>query len=107
MTIVRANCDTCGPVDLRPRDLILSRCLNAPALSSLTYPCPLCKAPQVMPAPAEVTKALDGVSIRTTFWSVPAEALEPHHGDVITMDDVIDFRLGLDAELADLLGRAA
>ncbi|TAK69668.1 MAG: hypothetical protein EPO13_07350 [Actinomycetota bacterium] len=104
MTTIKATCPTCGDVDLTADDLQVT---NAPAAGWATYAfgCPECQDRVTKPADAEVVRLLRGAGVTIVTITVPAEALESHHGAPIGYDDLLDFTLWLGASdtLVDVL----
>lgn len=90
MTTIKATCPTCGDVDLRPRDIHV---VVAPAAdwATYTFTCPACQDDITKNADEEVVTLLRSAGVRVEKVKVPAEALEPHYGPVISHDDLIDF----------------
>ncbi len=104
MTTIKASCPTCGEVELKPADLSLMVCSHAP-LSYYAFCCPSCLDEVRKPADDHVVSLLVSGGVPATVWDVPAEALEPRTGPVLTYDDLLDFALHLGT--TDLLAAAA
>ena len=104
MTTIKASCPTCGEVELTPADVSLIVCSHAP-LSYYCFSCPSCTDSVRKPADDHVVSLLVSGGVSATVWEVPAEALEPHTGPVLTYDDLLDFALHLGT--TDLLAAAA
>lgn len=104
MTTIKATCPTCGDVDLRPRDIVVT---VAPAAGWATYQfaCPSCDEEVTKSADEEVVTLLRGAGVRVEKMFVPAEALELHFGPPIATDDLIDFglKLSMSDRLVDVL----
>jgi hypothetical protein len=90
MAVIRATCTDCGDVELRSRDLFLRRCRDTGA-ATYHFRCPACTMVEVRPAEPKVVEVLRAAGVACTEWDLPAELLEPHHGSLITHDDVLDF----------------
>ena len=103
-TMIRASCGECGDVELTTRDLQVRVCVHTDN-STYVFRCPSCESPVVKPAEPRVVDLLiaSGVSLET--WTLPAELFEPHSGDPIDHDDLIDFHALLDGDdwFADLV----
>ncbi|MGZ4663741.1 MAG: hypothetical protein ACXV5Q_01475 [Frankiaceae bacterium] len=71
----------------------LTVCDNAPRLSAYVFRCPLCfTLVQRVAEPATVALLTDA-GVKVVRWSMPEQ--EQHTGPAISLDDVIDFALGL------------
>ncbi len=104
MTTIKASCPTCGEVELTPADVSLIVCSHAP-LSYYSFACPGCTEQVRKPADDHVVSLLVSGGVSATVWEVPAEALEPRTGPVLTYDDLLDFAIELASH--DLLAPAA
>lgn len=94
MTTIKASCPCCGDVDLTPQQVRLVLCTLA-QWSYYAFTCGTCTEEIRKPAGADVVSLLRTGGVRIERWTIPAEALEPHDGPVITYDDVLDFALWL------------
>ena len=108
MTRIRANCPSCGEVDLRPDDVVLSVVRAHDGLisdaSSYRFSCPDCTEVVVKPADERIAQLL-------TTGGVPVEELDeaptgpvdhrpphpelPPGGPRLTADDLLDLHLKL------------
>ena len=104
MTTIKASCPSCGEVELTPADVSLMVCSHAP-LSYYAFSCPGCLDEVRKPADDHVVSLLVSGGVSATVWEVPAEALEPRTGPVLTYDDLLDFAIELAGH--DLLAPAA
>jgi hypothetical protein len=104
MTTIKASCPTCGEVELTPADVALMVCSHA-AMSYYAFTCPTCIEEVRKPADDHVVSLLVSGGVPAQVWELPAEALEPKTGAVLTYDDLLDFALELGA--TDLLSAAA
>lgn len=104
MTTIKASCPGCGEVELTSKDVTLMVCNHAPQ-SYYTFTCPKCSDPVRKPADDHVVSLLMSGGVRAEVWELPAEALEPKAGPVLTYDDLLDFALQLGA--SDLVAAAA
>ena len=92
MTTIKASCPDCGEVELTPPDVTLMVCSTAP-LSYYAFDCPKCAHEVRKPADDHVVSLLVSGGVPAQAWDVPAEALEPRTGPVLTYDDLLDFAL--------------
>ena len=90
MALIRATCSDCGDVELRSRDLTIRVCRQNQT-SSYRFRCPVCAMIEVRAAQDHVFQALLAAGVRYVQWNLPAELAEPHVGEGITHDDVLDF----------------
>jgi hypothetical protein len=104
VTTIKASCHDCGEVELTNADVTLMVCSHA-ALSYYTFVCPKCTHDVRKPADDHVVSLLMSGGVRAVVWEIPAEALEPHDGAVISYDDVLDFALQLSR--SDMLAEVA
>jgi endogenous inhibitor of DNA gyrase (YacG/DUF329 family) len=104
MTTIKASCPTCGEVELTPADVALMVCSHAP-MSYYAFTCPTCADEVRKPADDHVVSLLVSGGVPAQVWELPAEALEPKTGAVLTYDDLLDFALELGN--TDLLSAAA
>jgi len=103
MTTIKANCPSCGEVDLSAAQVALLVCASAP-LSHYAFTCPSCRDRVKKAANDHVVSLLISGGVVPTTWDVPSEALEPHTGASLTYDDLLDFGLwlGMSDDLAAL-----
>ncbi len=94
MTTIKASCPTCGEVELTSKDISLRVCNHAP-LSYYAFGCPKCSDEVRKPADDHVISLLMSGGVQAQVWEVPAEALEPKAGPLLTYDDLLDFVLHL------------
>lgn len=104
MTTIKASCPCCGDVELTPSLVRLVVCSVAD-WSFYAFTCTTCHDEVRKPAGQDVVRLLRAGGVPVEGWTVPAEALEEHHGPQIGWDDVLDFALWLDE--ADLVAAAA
>jgi len=104
VTTIKASCPGCGEVELTSNDVTLMVCNHA-AQSYYTFVCPKCTETVRKPADDHVVSLLMSGGVRAEVWELPAEALEPKAGPVLTYDDLLDFALQLGA--TDLVAAAA
>jgi hypothetical protein len=108
-TIVKASCPTCGDVELAPTDLELRICTNISNASTYNFTCTECEKLIVKAADDHrIVTLLTSVGVPTITWELPAELFEAHDGPPLTLDDLIDLRLALEApNWAQLIGLPA
>lgn len=104
MTTIKASCPCCGDVDLTPAQVRLVVC-SVEDWSYYTFTCSRCHEDIRKPAAPQVVGLLTSGGVRAEYWTIPAEALEPHAGPAISHDDVLDMVLAL--EKMDLISAAA
>ncbi len=104
MTTIKASCPTCGEVELTSPDIRLRVASHAP-LSYYAFSCPKCRDEVRKPADDHVISLLMSGGVRPEMWEVPAEALEPKVGPLLSYDDLLDFVLHLNGH--DLLAASA
>lgn len=100
---VRANCPDCGPVAVARSGVRLIRS-DEPGACRYEFRCPRCEAWVLKPADPAVIALLTGL-VPMVHETRPAELAEPHIGDPITLDDLID--LGREMATTDDLARYA
>jgi len=110
VTTIRANCPTCGDVQLRANDLVVRVCSDDES-GSYTFRCPTCTVAVAKGASKRIVDLLVSSGVRMEVWRLPAELSEPHLGPVLQPDDLLDFHLMLGrddwfAELEDVVRRS-
>ena len=98
--IVDAECPRCGLVELE-RDQVWLVVASEATRSHYAFACPGCERVVRHHADDAIVDVLAPLLAVETL-DVPAEALEVRDGPALTADDLIDFRLALDA--LDTLG---
>ena len=111
MTTIRANCPTCGDVQLRANDLVVRVCSDDES-GSYTFRCPTCAVAVAKGASKRIVDLLVSSGVRMEVWRLPAELSEPRIGPQLQPDDLLDFHLMLErddwfSELQDLVRRSA
>jgi predicted RNA-binding Zn-ribbon protein involved in translation (DUF1610 family) len=113
VTRIRANCPSCGEVDLRPHDVILSVVRAYDGLisdaSSYRFNCPDCT--EVVTKPADeriaqllttggvpVEEATDAPSFAAPVDDRPEHPEAPARGRSLTADDLLDLHFKLQDE---------
>ncbi len=121
MTRIRANCPSCGEVDLRPNDVVLSVVRAYDGLfsdaSSYRFNCPDCTEVVTKPADERIAQLLTtgGVPVEetgeaATVPTAPVDERPPHpeapaEGRALIADDLLDLHLKLEEDgwFAELL----
>ncbi|MCA1832656.1 MAG: hypothetical protein ABR548_03655 [Actinomycetota bacterium] len=97
MTIIKAECPSCGEIDLKADAVDLQWCSHAPA-SYYCFACPQCATVVTKPADGSVAQLLISAGVRPTLWHLPQEVLEQKLGPALTVDDLIDLHVLLETE---------
>lgn len=92
MSTIRANCPTCGDIELRVRDVLVNVC----ALSPYAWYSFACGCGEAVARPAEprIVDLLITAGVRMVAVGYPAEVGEPHAGGRVSLDELLDFVLG-------------
>lgn len=90
MATIRANCTTCGDVELLSRDMRVRVCRDDNS-GTYSFCCPRCEGIVVAGAEPRIVELLVTSGVKLITWDLPAELYEIHHGDPITHDDLLDF----------------
>jgi hypothetical protein len=91
---IRANCPTCGDVDLMSCDVTVRLCADDNQ-GSYVFRCPDCEMAVAKAADAQIVDLLVASGVRLVVWALPAELHEPHEGPAITYDDLLDFHYAI------------
>ena len=94
MTTIRANCPSCGDVQLRAADLTVRVCSDDEQ-GSYCFQCPTCSQAVAKDASRRSVDLLVSSGVRMEVWRLPAELSEPHVGPPLSPDDLLDFHLML------------
>lgn len=110
MTTIRANCPSCGDVQLTSGDLTVRVCADTEQ-GSYCFRCPECERGVAKEASQRIIDLLVSSGVRMQVWRVPAEVHEERRGPALTPDDLLDFHLMLQGEawfdgLAEMVRRA-
>lgn len=89
-TVIKASCHDCGDVELGVTELSVRVC-SEDTLSSYVFRCPTCQMSVAKPAERRIVDLLVASGVELIEWRLPAELFEPHRGEVISHDDLIDF----------------
>ena len=92
MTTIRANCPSCGDVQLRASDLTVRVCSDDDQ-GSYNFRCPGCERAVAKEASRRIVDLLVSSGVRMQVWRRPAEMFESHTGPSISPDDLLDFHL--------------
>lgn len=92
VTTIRANCPSCGDVQLTPRDLTVRVCADDEH-GSYVFHCPVCELAVAKDANQRIVDLLISSGVRLEVWRRPAELSELHAGPPISADDLLDFHL--------------
>jgi hypothetical protein len=92
VTTIRANCPSCGDVQLKASDLTVRVCSDDDQ-GSYCFRCPGCDRAVAKDASRRIVDLLVSSGVRMQVWRRPAELLEPHDGPAFTPDDLLDFHL--------------
>jgi uncharacterized Zn finger protein len=91
---IRASCPTCGDVELTSRQVTVRVCASNNQ-GSYVFRCPDCTMAVAKLADAKIVDLLVSSGVRLTVWHLPAELDEPHAGDAITYDDLLEFHYAI------------
>lgn len=103
MATIRASCSTCGDVEVTSSDVTVRVCRDDNA-GTYSFPCPTCGLVVVKTAEPRIVELLVTSGVRLVTWSLPDQLIEPHVGDPIDHDDLLDFHalLGTDGWMETL-----
>ncbi len=94
MAIIRASCPTCGDVELTTADIRVLLCCTTNE-SSYAFQCPMCHVAVAKNAEPRVVDVLLESGVALSVWRMPAELDEPHAGQPISYDDLLEFHFEL------------
>ena len=94
MTTIRANCPSCGDVQLTADDLTVRVCADDER-GSYCFQCPECTRAVAKEATRRIVDLLVSSGVRMQVWRLPAELTEPRVGPPLRPDDLLDFHLML------------
>jgi hypothetical protein len=111
VTTIRANCPSCGDVQLKASELTVRVCSDDER-GSYCFRCPECRRAVAKDASRRIVDLLVSSGVRMQVWRLPAELHEAHNGSPFVPDDLLDFHLLLQGEewfeqLAELVDRPA
>jgi hypothetical protein len=97
MATIRATCTDCGDVELTTADVRVRVCADDRS-GTYTFRCPHCTMAVVKPAESRVVDLLVASGVEVSTWRLPLELFEPHPGERITHDDLLDFHQLLEGD---------
>jgi hypothetical protein len=97
VTTIRANCPSCGDVQLTAEDLTVRVCADDER-GSYCFRCPECLGAVAKEASRRIVDLLVSSGVRMQVWRLPAELNESRVGAPLTPDDLLDFHLLLTGE---------
>ena len=97
VTTIRANCPSCGDVQLTADDLTVRVCADDER-GSYCFRCPDCQGAVAKEASRRIVDLLVSSGVRMQVWRLPAELSESRVGAPLTPDDLLDFHLLLAGE---------
>ena len=97
VTTIRANCPSCGDVQLTADDLTVRVCADDER-GSYCFRCPDCQGAVAKEASRRIVDLLVSSGVRMQVWRLPAELSESRVGEPLTPDDLLDFHLLLAGE---------
>ena len=92
VTTIRANCPSCGDVQLTADDLTVRVCADDER-GSYCFRCPDCRQAVAKEASRRIVDLLVSSGVRMQVWRLPAELSESRIGPPLTPDDLLDFHL--------------
>ena len=92
VTTIRANCPSCGDVQLTADDLTVRVCADDER-GSYCFRCPDCRQAVAKEASRRIVDLLVSSGVRMQVWRLPAELTESRIGPPLTPDDLLDFHL--------------
>ena len=95
VTTIRANCPSCGDVQLTADDLTVRVCADDER-GSYCFHCPECNGAVAKEASRRIVDLLVSSGVRMQVWRLPAELTEARIGAPLTPDDLLDFHLLLE-----------
>jgi hypothetical protein len=104
MTTIRASCGECGDVELTTDDVEVRVCTDDNQ-GTYSFRCPECEVPVTKVAEPRIIELLVASGVRLFTWSIPAELLEPHSGEPISHDDLLDFHALMESDWMGQLER--
>ena len=97
MTTIRANCPSCGDVQLKASELTVRVCSDDER-GSYCFRCPDCRRAVAKDASRRIVDLLVSSGVRMQVWRLPAELSETRIGEPLKPDDLLDFHLLLTGE---------
>ncbi len=90
MTFIRANCPSCGDVELTVRQIVARRCVDD-GRSSYAFCCPDCGMAIARDVEGQVVDVLVSSGVALVEWRLPAELFERAVGPPLNHDDLLRF----------------
>ncbi|MDA8196939.1 MAG: hypothetical protein M0019_07025 [Actinomycetota bacterium] len=97
MPLIKASCPSCGDVELTLNDIKVMVC-STDGSASYNFRCPGCRFRVAKPAEKAVVDILLSSGVTMSFWRLPLELEEEHHGEPISYDELMDFHYQIAAE---------
>lgn len=97
VTTIRANCPSCGDIQLRAEQLTVRYCSDTEH-GSYAFRCPTCELAVAKDASARIVDLLATSGVRLQVWHLPAELAEERTGPMLSPDDLLDFHLLLETD---------
>jgi hypothetical protein len=97
VTTIRANCPSCGDVQLTSDDLTVRVCADDER-GSYCFRCPDCRRAVAKEASRRIVDLLVSSGVRMQVWRLPAELGELRTGAPLAPDDLLDFHLLLQTD---------
>ncbi|HVM67722.1 MAG TPA: hypothetical protein VMU14_22805 [Acidimicrobiales bacterium] len=94
LATIRASCPTCGDVELTSRDVVVRVCA-ADNAGAYAFRCPSCRMAVSKQAESKIVDLLVSSGVRLSVWHLPAELAEPHYGEAISYDDLLEFHYAI------------
>lgn len=107
MPTVRANCASCGDVELDARGVRVVVCTTT-GDTTYSFQCPACRLIVSKPAEPRAVELLQSAGVEFVRWDMPAELSELKAGPPITHDELLafHFEVGQEGWLDDLITRS-
>lgn len=97
MATIRASCNACGDVEVTSSEVTVRVCREDNS-GTYAFNCPDCEVVVVKSAEPRIVELLVTSGVRLVTWSLPDELIEPHVGDPIDHDDLLDFHALLETD---------
>lgn len=100
--VVRVNCPDCGCIEMLAEKVVVRICVDDDS-ATFRFRCTKCHSVQVVVADDSQIDVLIAVGAKSESWSIPADLRATHSGEVIDVDEVLDFRTELwDTSTSDI-----
>jgi hypothetical protein len=97
VTTIRANCPSCGDVQLTRDDITVRVCADDER-GSYCFLCPRCARAVAKDATRRIVDLLVANGVRMQVWHLPGELVETRSGAPLCPDDLLDFHLLLQTD---------